>query len=190
VIDVVLEQARAQGYDSIEQRLVRQIGQGAYVKLLPDGAPALIARRSTDDRTVKVIPQRTFGRTSSGIRSMSFAQRPDVLVEVSGPDQPTTLFLFDPKYKLRSEEQPAGSAAEEDVSVPAGQPKKVDIDTMHAYRDAIRAPTGERVVEYAAILYPGPEVHFPPGIEALTADPLSPDLLRERVRSVIALAIA
>jgi hypothetical protein len=61
---------------------------------------------------------------------------------------------------------------------------------MHAYRDAIRAPDGERVVNYAAILYPRPGVRFPPGIEALTADPLQPELLRERVRSVLSAAIA
>lgn len=45
---------------------------------------------------------------------------------------------------------------EDDASVPAGQPNKIDIDTMHAYRDASRTLDGERIVSYAAIPYPGP----------------------------------
>jgi hypothetical protein len=92
-----------------------------------------------------------------------------VALEVSAKAAGPVLILLDPKYKLQSEELPA--QAEEEPGVPSGQPKKIDIDTMHAYRDAIRTQSGERVVSYAAILYPGPEVRYPPGIEALTADP-------------------
>lgn len=28
---------------------------------------------------------------------------------------------------------------------------------MHAYRDALRDPSGQAVVRYAALIYPGPE---------------------------------
>jgi PD-(D/E)XK nuclease superfamily len=45
------------------------------------------------------------------------------------------------------------------------QAKKVDIDKMHAYRDAIRDQSGTRVVRYAATLYPGPELHYAEGLE-------------------------
>jgi hypothetical protein len=190
VIDVLLEEARNLGYDSVEHRLARQIGRGVYVKVLPDGEPAVTLRRSKDDRRVQLIPQRTFGRTSSGLRSISFAQKPDVVVEISNADWPPTLLIFDPKYKLRSENQPPTEESEDEQPVPAGQPKKIDIDTMHAYRDAIRGTDERRIVEYAAILYPGPEVRYSAGIEALTADPSRPELLRERVRSVLATAIA
>lgn len=189
VIDVLLEEAGRFGFDSIEHRLARQIGQGVYVKLLPDGVPALTLARSEDGCSVRLTPQRTLGRASSGIHSTSFAQRPDVVVQISRPALRPRLILFDPKYKLQSEDQPAGDYAPEDASVPVGQPKKIDIDTMHAYRDAIRDRDGERVVDYAAILYPGPEVRFPPGIEALTADPSRPELLRDRVRSVLSSVI-
>ena len=58
------------------------------------------------------------------------------------------LFVFDPKYKLDSE-----GHDEESLT---GRPHKTDIDKMHAYRDAIRGEGGKRVIEYAAILYPGP----------------------------------
>jgi predicted component of viral defense system (DUF524 family) len=111
------------------------------------------------------------------------------VIEVAAVDRPPVLLLFDPKYKLESDEQTQTAETEEDVQVPAGQPKKIDIDKMHAYRDAIRTQSDERVVEYAAILYPGPEVLYPLGIEALTADPLRPELLRQRLRTVIAGAL-
>ena len=51
------------------------------------------------------------------------------------------------------------------------RPKKVDIDKMHAYRDAIRM-NDERVVTYAAILFPGPPAPpFGSGVEAISAVP-------------------
>jgi hypothetical protein len=186
----VLDVAWELGYESIEHRLARQIGSAVYVKVLPDGEPALIMRRGSDDRRVRVIPQPTFGRTTSGLRSISMWQRPDVVVEVSKGAEPPTLLLFDPKYKLRSEDQPPGEDADADEAIPSGQPKKIDIDRMHAYRDAIRDAANGRVVSYAAILYPGPEVRYPPGIEALTADPSRPELLRTRIREVVTDAIA
>ncbi len=46
VIDVLLEQAGTHDYDSVEHRLARQIGRGVYVKVLPDGSPAVTLRRS------------------------------------------------------------------------------------------------------------------------------------------------
>ena len=72
------------------------------------------------------------------------------------------LFVFDPKYKLDSEGQ-------EDEEGLTGSPNKSDIDKMHAYRDAIREEGGERVVEYAALLYPGRTQHFGDDVAALQA---------------------
>ena len=48
-----------------------------------------------------------------------------------------------------------------------GRPKKVDIDKMHAYRDAIRGTDGERVVKFAGILYPGRDIEYGGRVKAL-----------------------
>jgi predicted component of viral defense system (DUF524 family) len=60
---------------------------------------------------------------------------------------------------------------------------------MHAYRDAIRDLTGERVVEYAAVLYPGPESRYGDGIEALSARPLDTASLEQRLRELLTTAL-
>jgi hypothetical protein len=39
------------------------------------------------------------------------------------------------------------------LSVAVARPKKVDIDAMHSYGDAIRDESGNRVVRFAAILF-------------------------------------
>src|SRR5215475_9358039 len=95
---------------------------------------------------------------------------------VRGPARPAVraarrpaLYLLDPKYKLQSEEN---------AEPGDGRPKKIDIDTMNAYRDAIRGYAQQRVVHYAAILYPGPESHYGNGIEALPARPLDAAMLK------------
>jgi len=89
------------------------------------------------------------------------------------------IYIFDPKYKLVSEEQIIGD----------GKPKKTDIDKMHAYRDAIRDESGKRVVKYAAILYPGQNEVFDHGLAALRAYPGEEDELllaiKERLQPVL-----
>ena len=58
-----------------------------------------------DGATVVLAPQRSTAQTNTrGLRSISFTQIPDITVEIDTASKPT-LFLFDPKYKLRSEER-------------------------------------------------------------------------------------
>jgi predicted component of viral defense system (DUF524 family) len=191
VIDVLLELAQEYGYETTEQRLAKQFGGGIYVKVLAVGEPALVLVRREDDRVVRLIPERSFTHSSKPHRSISFPQRPDVTVEVGSPLETTTLLLFDPKYKLRSEDKPLEVPEEvEDLAGPLGKPKKIDIDKMHAYRDAIRSANDERVVTSAAILYPGPATQYGDGIEALSAVPSEPGPLRERLRAILESALA
>jgi hypothetical protein len=55
---------------------------------------------------------------------------------------------------------------------------------MHAYREAIRDPTDNHVVDYAATLYPGNTYTFGPGLEALSAQPDEPSHLHERLTAL------
>jgi hypothetical protein len=99
---------------------------------------------------------------------------------VTRPGEDAALYLFDPKYKLDSEQN--GEPGD-------GRPKKVDIDKMHAYRDAIRGPDVRRLIRYAAILYPGRETRYGDRIEALSARPLQAEELDQRVRRILADAL-
>ena len=60
---------------------------------------------------------------------------------------------------------------------------------MHAYRDAIRGGDGDRVIEYAAILYPGPTHHFGEDVAALKAVAGREDELRMELNRVLASAL-
>lgn len=81
--------------------------------------------------------------------------------------------------------------AEEDDSLEGepGQPKKVDIDKMHAYRDAIRDGGLRRVVSHAAILYPGATVQYDGGVAALSALPDDPKPLIDAVKDILRTAL-
>ena len=99
-------------------------------------------------------------------------------LEVHPQAQAPRLYIFDPKYKLIAENADAGRGD--------GKPKKEDIDKMHAYRDAIRDASGERVVEYAAIMYPGSETEtYGQGLEALSSLPGSVGVLETRLRKLL-----
>jgi PD-(D/E)XK nuclease superfamily len=182
VIEVLLDVVKKYAYKVDRQRLVQRDPFGLYVRVLADGGPVLVLRQPTSGAQVKLIPQRTYGR-GHGLHSVSYAQIPDIAIEVSSPTRPTCVYLLDPKYRLDGEV--LGIEAN-----PDSKPTKVDIDKMHAYRDAIRDDQGNHVISYAGILYPGPYIKYVQGLEALPAYPGREDTLRDRLRVVCEQALA
>jgi hypothetical protein len=163
LIKALSEVAARLGWD-VEERIVRRDSSGLYLHVLGSGRAALIARNRLLGTTVKLVPQRTYHRNGTPLRSVSYEQRPDIALEIEREGQPPRVLVFDPKYKLDSEEL--------EGEITDGRPKKVDIDKMHAYRDAIRDTANEHAVEFAAIIYPGAATErFGAGLEALAARP-------------------
>jgi hypothetical protein len=180
VLAALLDVAPALGYAVRSERLTGRDLEGLFVRVLPDGQPALTLERG-DGWSVRLLPERTYGRTGP-LHSISFPQRPDIAVELISPTGHTRAVIFDPKYKLD------GDVLADDGG--DGGPQKMDIDKMHAYRDAIRDRSLRRIVTYAAILYPGREIRYADDIEALTAYPGHSDNLESRLREVLAQALA
>jgi predicted component of viral defense system (DUF524 family) len=184
---LLVETATECGFTVDEQNLVHREVQGLQVKLLREGVPVLRLRNEITGLRAEATLQKSFGVHGS-LRSISFRQVPDVTLQVIDRDERPSLFLFDPKYKLDSDSTDDGS-----VSV---SPKKEDIDKMHSYRDAIRTREGSPVVEYAAILYPGPHVAYGESagagsllIEALPFYPGREHELQEKLKPVLERAL-
>jgi predicted component of viral defense system (DUF524 family) len=210
VILALQEVAIEMGYKVKEQRLVRREGGEVFVRVLPDGKSALVLERAEDGTQVRLIPERSYGK-GGRLRSVSYTQRPDIAVEVERGGE-VEVWIFDPKYKLDSEKLKGTSAGQavddgelledaggevvedgalaESVAPAWTRPKKVDIDKMHAYRDAIRDGTsGERVVCYAGILYPGASVVYGSGLGAISAMPGAEQSLQASLRTVLRAAL-
>jgi predicted component of viral defense system (DUF524 family) len=149
---------------TMEERVFQRDVSGLFLRVLRSGRAALIVRDAASGTTVKLIAQRTYHRQGKPLRSASYEQRPDIAIEIEKPGRPLRVMIFDPKYKLESEELGG--------EVTDGRPKKVDIDKMHAYRDAIRDESEDRVVDFAAIIYPGAATErFGVGLQAIAARP-------------------
>jgi predicted component of viral defense system (DUF524 family) len=163
VIKALSEVAAKLGWE-VEERIFRRDSSGLYLHVLGSGRAALIARDRLSGTTVKLVPQRRYQRHGTPLRSVSYEQRPDIAIEIEHDRQPPRLLVFDPKYKLDSEEL--------EGEITDGRPKKVDIDKMQAYRDAIRDTANEHAVEFAAIIYPGAATErFGVGLAARAARP-------------------
>jgi hypothetical protein len=181
VVQALVQVAAELGYVVRTQRLVMRDASGTFIQLMPGGVPILVLTHPQSRQVVKLISERTYPSTGA-LHSISYDQRPDVAIEIERPDARTCIYLFDPKYKLDGEIIEGETAG--------GQPKKIDIDKMHAYRDAIRDADHQRIVAYASTLYPGPEVRYAPGIEALHAYPGAAELLETRLIEVLTAALA
>jgi PD-(D/E)XK nuclease superfamily protein len=69
-------------------------------------------------------------------RFLDEVSAPDVAIEIERPGRPAQVLIFDPKYRLDSEE--LGN------EITDGRPMKVDIDKMHARPQTPRLTDGDR----------------------------------------------
>ncbi len=173
-IEAVLDAGSRAGFLVRRQRLVWPQAGGLFLRVLPDGRAALETRNSEGDR-LRVIPERSYGK-SGAVQSVSFTQRPDIAIELARADGSRDLVLLDPKYKLMSEEG---------TDPGDGTPKKVDVDKMHAYRDAIRNREGQSLVRFAATLYPGQTARYGDGLAALQMYPGREQQLKISLETVL-----
>lgn len=111
--------------------------------------------------TLQYEPTFTATRATSGVRSFSTPQRPDIYLEIIDATKKRFVYVFDAKYRIAQKDNPAEQATSDEVPSDA-------INQMHRYRDAlIRVTTGaatgtpvspvqkSRPVVGAFCLYPG-----------------------------------
>jgi predicted component of viral defense system (DUF524 family) len=180
VLDVVLATGIEAGFTVVQARLTAEDGSGVYVRVLPDGKPALTLRHPETQTELALIPERTYGKAGP-LRSVSYEQRPDIAIEIRRPGAPPEIIVLDPKYKLDGETQ--------EDSESTGSALKADIDKMHAYRDAIRDVDNRRVVRLAAVLYPGSTTSFGPDVFAVRALPGADAELRGNIEVLVHAAL-
>ncbi|MHC0037943.1 DUF2357 domain-containing protein [Pseudoneobacillus sp. C159] len=161
------------GYLVKQQKLVSQSRNHFGLQVFKNGEAALILENPHTHTRITFYPEKAYSRYSADIKSVSFQQIPDISIEVESASE-RKVIIFDPKYKLDSEEW-----NNEENEVAKGKPKKVDIDKMHAYRDSIRDRDGQLVVMYASILYPGKTIHYFDGLGAIKAYPGDDDFQGE-----------
>jgi hypothetical protein len=175
VVAVALELAADLAYEVRHQSLCVREPSELWIRLVRDGRPAVVLAHPASAVEVRITPQRRYTANARGpLKSVSFDQIPDLAIELAFEDG-VDVYVFDPKYKLHSDDG-AGVQA---------RPKKLDVDAMHAYRDAIRDATGAHTVRHAALLYPGPDQSYGSGLAAWRARPGDADRLRASARSTL-----
>jgi hypothetical protein len=186
VIATFANLAPSLGYTVERQDVVHRRADRVWVEVLKDGKPAVVLKHPSG-QTAKLLPQFRYPSGGSGLHSVSFPKKPDISVEIEDPDGNTEIWIFDPKYKLDSETQPASDETGDDI--PSGSPKPQDINAMHAYRDAIRDGANRHVVRFAGILYPGATRDFGAELAALQAQPLIDGDLGASLSEILATAL-
>jgi predicted component of viral defense system (DUF524 family) len=181
VFVALLKATSKQGYKVIKQSLVTEDRNQYSVNVFRAGEEILLLRHPVHGTKIKFITEKSYSRTSTPIKSISFTQVPDISIVIEC-EFGRKLILFDPKYKLDSEGMSIDIREEGWIK---GKPKKVDIDKMHAYRDAISDVDGNPIIHYAAILYPGKTVTYTDGLAAIKAYPGNDIELIEEIEKVI-----
>jgi len=130
---------------------------GFLERQLKDGMGGAFEFARSDGVKVKLVHEPIFKENSSNIRSYVVNQKPDILLEVNFPNGKKCIWIFDAKYRIKTQKD----------RFVADQCNEVDcvpddaINQMHRYRDAlIQINNGvleskSRPVFGAFALYPG-----------------------------------
>jgi hypothetical protein len=102
VIAAVLQIGTERGYWVQSERLTSRRSGDVWIQVLRDGQTAVLLSHPRPDTTVRVIPQRTYSLGGKPLASATFQQRPDVAIEITRAEP--EVWIFDPKYKLDSEQ--------------------------------------------------------------------------------------
>ena len=154
VIRGALDALAGAGWTVESQQLVGKTTHGFGVRALPPNQPA-VAAHSPDCRfRLEIRPQASAGLRGKPLSSVSHEMVPDMAILLWAGGELASALVFDAKYKRDGQ-----------------RPVMADIDKMHTYRDAIRDAAGRRIVEYAAIVYPGEEVDYSGKVGAVSAVP-------------------
>jgi len=179
-VRALLEAAEDEGLRARRSSLFKREGDLLELSL---GGRVLELTSPETGAQIELHAERSYGRgPTDSLHSVSYGQRPDLAIEATSSSGETTVYLLDPKYKLDANR---GSGNEKADTDPAGHPMKADLDKMHAYRDAIRGAEGQRVVRYAATIYPGRTKRFSEGLEAIGARPSRIDALSKTMGRIL-----
>src|SRR5690606_30882452 len=77
VIEGTVRDLDREGWKVTRQRLVTPGASGMYMRVRRDGKAALVMRDPLG-RVLRLIPEKSYGKSGSPLRSVSFAQRPDI----------------------------------------------------------------------------------------------------------------
>ena len=193
VLDTLMTVAIEHGFRIESNNISKREFEDICIKIYPDGQQAIVLKHEATQTRISLTPEQSFASGDSTFHSVSFTQRPDISIRIDRPGLPTKIVLLDPKYKLDGEDEPDDESSNGPISAAdqvTGKPKKIDIDKMHAYRDAIRTGDGERVVSFAGILYPGQSQTFSEDVQAIRAVPGEDQELRDRISELVLTQIA
>ena len=129
----VLEALTTRGYAPSPGTDMFRLRHGRLIVTLAQGEPSRIRLMGPQGRRLSLLYNQTFAQ---GERSLSRTMQPDIIIEDAASP---SLWILDAKFK-------AYGLPGEEIS---------DINQMHAYRDAILGPRGERTVAHAWCLYTG-----------------------------------
>lgn len=123
----------------------------------------MILRHPTTDSRISLYPGQNFGQSSiKRLHSLSYQKRLDICIVCEEVGTPPQLLLFDPKYKLISEEK---------GTMNDNHPLREDIDKIRTYRDAIRHEEVKRPVSFAGVIHPRKIEYSGNGISAIGCTP-------------------
>ena len=118
VIEALAVECASLGYAVVDERLFVRDRDELFIRLLPTQGPTIELRHPALG-SIALYLQRSYRRNSKGFKSVSMSQVPDIAIHVRRPQGKEEILIFDPKYKLVSENAPTSDEVEDEPELPS-----------------------------------------------------------------------
>ena len=193
VLSAMLQVCTESGFRCVSHHWVKSYRKGTFIQVINDGKAAVQLSSPTAGTLISLIPWSAGGASesiSNPERSMALA------IAIESREKPLVLLLFDPKYKVALQSATKNGskktaaktiAAKKQLEelVNSTEPLKEDVDELLRCIELVRGPSGNREIQYAALLYPGQVMQIASEVEAISAHPSQGDSLEKAIGDVL-----
>lgn len=186
VMNAMLQVCAESGFRCVTHNWIKRFNKGLFIQMTNDEKPAIELTCPTTGRRVTVmswIPDHgneVLEDTPNRERLIALA------LLIDSPKEKSQLLVFDPEYRVAAKGADAIMEKREIEEVRSSiEPMKEDIDDLIHWVDVSKTKDYDRIIPYAAALYPGPRKQFSSEVEALTAVPSEGDGLEKTICEVL-----
>jgi len=119
------------GFEEIQSKRIPLVNNGIEVSF-KDGMEGTFRFKRTDGVKIRLAHEPKFKTNGNPIKSWITTQIPDIFLEASFPDGQVFVWIFDAKYRIKTNSNKNNGTGEEKDLVPDDA-----INQMHRYRDAL-----------------------------------------------------
>lgn len=211
VLNAMLQVCLESGFRCVSHNWVKRFSTGIFIQVINDEQAAIELTCPTTGKRATLVSWKPDGGNEVLEDTPNHERLIALAIVIDAPGEQSKLLVFDPEYRVavsdadnavakqgsgkvisaKSKKKNSITAKSEVAKLEIVEarrkiePMKEDVGDLIRWVELGKAPDSARLIQYAAMLYPGPRMQFASEVEALPALPSDGDGLQKSICDVL-----